>query len=158
MISTGLNLDDAIQRSPRYDNLYVLTSGPTPPDPLRLVSSQAMEQLVREWEQAFGLVIFDSPPLGGLADAKLLANHTGGLLMAIGLGVVEKGHLREVFEGLRMARATVLGTVANGVRRHSSEAFYYNYYYRYYLAGQSDREDPVSPNGTGPGSGTGTLS
>lgn len=133
VISSGLDLDEAIQPSPLNDNLYVLTSGPLPPDPTCLLSSQTMKDLIEQWQQSFDLVIFDSPPLGGLADAKLLAAHTNGMALVTGLGVAEQSLLKEVLETLRVSRTRVLGIIANGLSRHTTNAYpFNNYYYRYY--------------------------
>ncbi|MEB3830080.1 GumC family protein [Phormidium sp. CCY1219] len=137
LISTdSLNSNDIIQRSPHDPNLHVLTAGQVPPDPARLLSSQRMKQLIQEFQSEFDLVIFDTPPLGVIADAKFIAAHTDGLVMVVGIGQSDRGLLREVFEGLKMSRTSVLGIVTNGVKRHMPTS--YNYYDRYYLS--EDRE------------------
>ncbi len=137
---------NAIQTSPLSDNLYVLTSGPTPPDAARLLSSQVMTALIAEWkkEGAFDLVVFDTPPLGGLADAKLLATNTDGLIMVVGLGVVDRSLLREVLDGLKLSRSSLLGILANSRKSASVDtSYHYSYYYHYYL---SDRPPSARKN------------
>lgn len=76
------SLSETVQKTP-IDNLYVLTSGPTPPNPAELLSSKAMGDLISEIYEQFSLVIFDSPPLLAVADAQILANQTDGSVLVV---------------------------------------------------------------------------
>lgn len=137
LISTeALNFNDIIQRSPNESNLHVLTAGQVPPDPARLLSSQRMQNLIQEFQAAFDLVIFDTPPLGAIADAKFVAPHTDGLLMIVGLGQSDRSSLNQVFEGLKISRTTVLGIVTNGVKGYTPSS--YSYYQHYYLSQEQE--------------------
>ncbi len=130
VISSEINVDDVIQRSPLEDNLFVLTAGQIPPDPTRLLCSKKMQNLVERFQEAFDLVIFDTPPLLGLADARLLAAHTDGIVMVVGLGRTDRAVLTQVLYGLRTSHARVLGLVANGVKGYTtSSPDYYHHYY-----------------------------
>jgi capsular exopolysaccharide synthesis family protein len=128
VISTGLQLEEGMQRSPTNNNFYVLTSGPTPPDSNRLLASETMRQLTQEWENAFDLVIFDTPPIAGIADAKILTPLTSGLIMVVGLGVSDRSAFKHVIETLSVSRTSILGVVANGVKQFSMAEIYYYYY------------------------------
>lgn len=129
VISTDLKLDDVIQRSPMEENLYVLTAGQIPPDPTPLISSNKMQNLVKELEGSFDLVIFDMPPMLGLADAKILAPHTDGMLFVVGLNKTERSVLKSVLDSIQISRANVLGIVANGVKNYAATSSYYRNYY-----------------------------
>jgi polysaccharide biosynthesis transport protein len=130
VISSEINVDDVIQHSPLEENLYILTAGQIPPDPTRLLCSKKMHNLVQRFQDAFDLVIFDAPPLLGLADARLMAAHTDGIAMVVGLGRTDRAVLTQVLYGLKMSRARVLGVVANGVKNYTASSD--NYYQRYY--------------------------
>jgi capsular exopolysaccharide synthesis family protein len=130
VISSEINVDDVIQRSSMEDNLFVLTAGQIPPDPIRLLCSKKMQKLVERFQDAFDLVIFDAPPLLGLADARLLAAHTDGMVMVVGLGRTDRVVLTQVLSGLQTSHARVLGVVANGVKGYTTSS--YDYYHRYY--------------------------
>lgn len=130
VISSEINVDDVIQHSPLEDNLYILTAGQIPPDPTRLLCSKKMQTLVQYFQEAFDLVIFDTPPLLGLADARLLAAHTDGIAMVVGLDKTDKAVLTQVLHGLKTSRARVLGVIANGVKNYKGSS--YDYYQRYY--------------------------
>jgi capsular exopolysaccharide synthesis family protein len=137
VISSEINVDDVIQRSPLEDNLFVLTAGQIPPDPTRLLCSKKMQNLVERFQEAFDLVIFDTPPLLGLADARLLAAHTDGIVMVVGLGRTDRAVLTQVLYGLRTSHARVLGLVANGVKGYTtSTPDYYHHYYAKTSRGQ----------------------
>lgn len=129
-ISSDINVDNLIQESPIDENLFVLTAGQLPPDPTRLLNSKKMQNLVEYFQSKFDLVIFDMPPLLGLADARLLAAYTDGILMVVGLGKTDREVLKQVLYSLRMSHARVLGLVANGVKDYTSSS--YGYYHRYY--------------------------
>lgn len=130
VISSDINVKDVIQPSPLEENLFVLTAGQIPPDPTRLLCSQKMQHLVESFQEMFDLVIFDTPPMLGLADARLLAAHTDGIVMVVGLGRTDRTVLMQVLSGLKTSHARVLGVVANGVKKYTTSS--YDYYHRYY--------------------------
>lgn len=122
VISSDINVEDVIQRSPTDENLSVLTAGEIPPDPTRLLGSQKMRNLAKQLQESFDLVIFDTPPLLGLTDARLLTPHTDGLVMVVGLGKTDRSVLKEVLYGLRTSHTKVLGVVANGVKGYTTSS------------------------------------
>ncbi|HEY9673871.1 MAG TPA: polysaccharide biosynthesis tyrosine autokinase [Waterburya sp.] len=130
VISSEINVDDVIQRSPTEDNLFVLTAGQIPPDPTRLLASKKMHNLVERLRESFDLILFDTPPLLGLADARILAAHTDGIALVVGLGKTDRSVLTEVLYGLKTSRARVLGLIANGVKGYTTST--YEQYLRYY--------------------------
>ena len=130
VISTNFPVLDAIQQAPLWDNLFVLTSGQIPPDPIKLLSSKKMHNIMEQLRQEFDFVIYDTPPLLGLADSSLLAPHTAGIMLVVRMGKTDRSVLMQVLDQLKLSRATVLGTVCNGVKRSNNTGSYYNYYYR----------------------------
>jgi len=134
VISTDLDFDNVIQRSPIEENLFVLTAGPTPPDSIRLLASQKMRDLMEKLQAAFDLVIYDAPPLLGFADASLVAAHTSGIVLVAGLGRVKRSVLEQALDELKVSGSSVLGVVANGAKESQSGVS--DYYYR------NQTEDP----------------
>lgn len=129
VIADGVPIEDAIQRSPVDENLFVLTSGPIPPDPTRILSSRLMQQLIQDSASTFDLVICDTAPLLGRADASLLAACTNGLMLVVGLGKTEREALSWAMDDLSMAGVSMLGVVGNGDRADSYYQRYYDYEY-----------------------------
>jgi len=102
------------------ENFFVLTAGQVPPNPTSLLSSQKMQNLAEQFQAAFDLVIYDTSPLLGIADSSLLAAHTDGSILVVGLGKTDRSALVKVLEGLKMSSTPVLGVVANGIQGHTA--------------------------------------
>ncbi|MEQ8381601.1 MAG: polysaccharide biosynthesis tyrosine autokinase [Coleofasciculus sp. A1-SPW-01] len=133
VIATGLTAKQAIQRLPMWDRLYVLTAGQVPPDPSRLLCSKKMQHLMEQFHAVFDLVIYDTPPVLGLADGRLLAAHADGVMMVVGLGKSDRSALMQALDSMRISNATVLGVVANGVKGYTTRSYYY--YHNHYATG-----------------------
>ncbi len=116
VIATDLSLNDAIQKSPEENNLFVLTAGHNLHDPIKLLSSQKMLYLMEQFQTFFDLVIYDTPPLVGLADAHILAAQTDGTLLVVKIDRTDRSLVTQALEGLKISGASVLGTVVNGIK------------------------------------------
>jgi polysaccharide biosynthesis transport protein len=138
LISLDLEVDQAIQQSLIEPNLFVLTAGQVPPDPTKLLSSQKMQNLMEQFRAQYDLVIYDTPPLQELADTKLIASKTDGIVMIVGLSKTKSSIFLKVLAGIKPFPVAVLGVVANGSKDFSSPL--YSSYHRYYA---SDLEPPL---------------
>lgn len=148
--SDGLHWRQAIQPVQGYQGWSLLSAGRVPPDPTRLLSSRRMHDLVRELADSgeFDLILYDTPPALGLADASLVAEHLDGLMLLVSLDQVDRGLPREALNRIRSSGAALLGIVTNAVReeRAGDQDRYYGYgrynygrygYGRYGYAGYS---------------------
>ncbi|MEC4813271.1 MAG: polysaccharide biosynthesis tyrosine autokinase [Scytonema sp. PMC 1069.18] len=135
VISQDLDWNNVIERSPLEDNLFVLSAGPIPPDSIRLLASQKMQDLMNDLQGTFDLVIYDTPPLLGFADANLLAANTNGLILVAGLGKLKRTVFQQVLEELQVAGTPILGVIANKSKDNSTAS--YNYYQNYYRQNMS---------------------
>ena len=115
-ISTDISLNDAIQRAPLDDNLFVLTAGPVREDPIKLLSDKKMRSLMEQFQDFFDLVIYDTPPLMGLADASILAAQTDGLILVVKIDKTDRSLVTKALDRLKISGASVLGVVANGIK------------------------------------------
>ncbi|MDJ0702306.1 MAG: polysaccharide biosynthesis tyrosine autokinase, partial [Leptolyngbyaceae cyanobacterium MO_188.B28] len=132
LISTQLTLQDVIQTAPDSSELFVITAGQIPPDPTKLLSSKKMQHLVEQVQGEFDLVIYDTPPLVGLADASLLAAHMDGMLLVVGLGKTDSPTVMQALDRLKVSQTQVLGTVVNNIKQDIAHPAYgyHHYYYR----------------------------
>ncbi len=132
IIATGLAAEEVIQKVPQWDNLSILTAGVLPPDPIRLLTSRRMQELMDSWENssAYDLIIYDTPPLFSFADARILAAGTTGLILVTKLGKTDRSAFKHVIDDIKMAQAPLLGIVANGISRNDYGASDYYSYYR----------------------------
>lgn len=109
------------------ERLFVLTSGPPPPNPSALLASEEMQTIVEQTMDSFDRVIIDSPPLEGLSDASILMRHVDGVLLVTNTGRTRTEMLHEAVSLIERSGVPLLGVVLNRskLRRNSS---YYNYY------------------------------
>jgi succinoglycan biosynthesis transport protein ExoP len=130
----NLHWRDAVQSVPGYDDWSVISAGRRPPDPTRLLSSDRMHRLVTELTNSaeFDLVLFDTPPVLGLADAALVAEHCDGLMLLVSLGRVDRSLPREAINRIRSSGAPLLGIVTNSVKETGQGAAAYGYGYGKY--------------------------
>ncbi len=110
------------------ENLSVMTSGPLPPNPAELLSSNRMLELVRALSQRFDVVIFDTPPVMAVADATVLASAVDGVLLVVDNNHTRKKLLRQSFDALLAVGTNVMGIVLNRVSIRGRESSYTYYY------------------------------
>ncbi len=134
LIADNLPLKSVIQQFDPSGQLFVLTAGKIPPDPTKLLASQKMQQLMGTFERCFDLVIYDAPPIAGLADVSLIGQRTDGLVLVTRIGKTDRTVLKQTIETLKLAQITTLGLVANGVKASGISG------YRYYGGGVEDDE------------------
>lgn len=108
------------------ENLYVIPSGPTPPNPSELIGSKRMEKLIATLQDAFDLVIYDAPPVLSVTDAQILATKVDGTILVVRENKAEKEAVKQAVGLIRHVRAKIIGTVLNDV--DGVAAGYYGYY------------------------------
>ncbi|ADE68163.1 MULTISPECIES: CpsD/CapB family tyrosine-protein kinase [Priestia] len=119
------SLGQAVQ-STEVPNLYVLTSGPIPPNPSELLASKQMGEVLGEMTERFDMVIFDTPPILAVADAQILANQVDASLLIVSSSKTEKEAALKAKDLLTQAKSKLLGAVLNN--RKMKEGNYYYYY------------------------------
>ena len=142
VISLDLEVDQAVQPYPLEPNLSVLTSGQLPPDSTKLLSSQKMQNLMAQFRETYDLVIYDTPPLTGFADTKLVASQTDGIIMVVGLGKTKRAVLSQALASIKLFSVPVLGMVANGSQE---QAVAYDTYTQYSVQPETPTPSIPSP-------------
>jgi capsular exopolysaccharide synthesis family protein len=117
-------LEKAVVETDEQD-LYVLTSGPIPPNPAELLSSKSMEQFIEEAKEQFDFVLFDTPPLLAVADPQILANQCDGSILVVYSERTEIELAKKSKELLVNAKAKLLGVVLNHKELKNSDYYYY---------------------------------
>lgn len=121
----NLNINDAIYRT-SVDNLFVMPSGPTPPNPSELISSKKMARLVEVLDNAFDLVIYDAPPVLSVTDAQILSTKVDGTVLVVRENKTEKASVKQAVKLIKHVNSEIVGVVLNDV--HRSASGYYGYY------------------------------
>ena len=105
-------------------NISVLTSGPLPADPAKLLSSQRLRDVIATFERSYDLVLVDTPPVLGMVDAMLAASRCKGALM---VGRIDQVTRTELAKAVTMLdKLNVIGVVASGASTSSSSNRYYH--------------------------------
>jgi capsular exopolysaccharide synthesis family protein len=105
--------------------LWLMPAGEPPANPLELMQSGRLSQLMTQLASQFDWIIVDSPPLLPLADTTVWARLTDGTLLVAREGRSQKRQLQRGLEALK--KSDLLGVVLNGCTHSDHE----NYYQRY---------------------------
>jgi tyrosine-protein kinase Etk/Wzc len=114
------------------DNLDLLTSGSLSSNPSELLRSSQMKKLILflEVRKEYDRVLFDSPPLLGVADVPILSSNVNGILLVLGANEVDRQAAQKAKESLAKVKAHILGIILTKVKPGGSG--YGEYYYHYY--------------------------
>jgi tyrosine-protein kinase Etk/Wzc len=132
-LNNSSKLDEVVYAT-EYDNLYILPSGAIPPNPSELLEGTRMTTLVEELKQKFDIVIFDTPPLGLVSDAEIIARHCDVHMFVVRYNYTPKEVVENVLE---KAKATGLfrqfSVIFNGIKPKGLGKYGYSYgnYYAY---------------------------
>jgi succinoglycan biosynthesis transport protein ExoP len=112
--------------------LSIVTAGKIPPNPAELLAGEGLSRMMKAGSEAFDHVLFDSPPVLGLADAPLIARACEGTVFVIEAGRTRSSQARHALDRLMSVRAHILGAVLTKLDSKSSGYGYgYGYTYRY---------------------------
>lgn len=108
----GLNkTGEVLQRSGIHSNLYIITSGDLPPNPLELISSEKMAATVAVMGRNFDYIIMDLPPVNVVSDALAVSKMTDGMIMIVRHKYSNQRELKDALRQLELVEANILGFV-----------------------------------------------
>ena len=111
-------------------NLFVLPSGPVPPNPAELIGSEQMRTLLNFVQGRFTHVVVDSPPIASFTDGVLLASIVDGVILVVNSGKSSRQIVRRGKQYLQDVGAKIFGIVLNNVNsRDHGQSYYYQDYY-----------------------------
>uniref|UniRef100_UPI00286D7F0E tyrosine-protein kinase family protein n=1 Tax=Chamaesiphon sp. VAR_69_metabat_338 TaxID=2964704 RepID=UPI00286D7F0E len=119
--------------------LDVMFSGRQTVSSIVLFNSPRLLKLMEEWRKEYDYVIFDTPPIVGVSDTRLLSSLVDGLVYIVSLNVAQKPIIDRGIDIISSLRTPVLGLAINRVENHHSG---YNKYYQYYHAAQELSDSP----------------
>jgi capsular exopolysaccharide synthesis family protein len=117
-------LDQCIQET-EVENLSIMTTGPIPPNPAELLSSQTMKDMLNKALEDFDMILIDTPPVLAVTDAQILANQCDGTILVIKSGETPIDAAIKSKELLLAANGKLLGTVLNNKKIQDSHYYYY---------------------------------
>ncbi len=127
-------------KSTEVPGLFLIPSGPIPPNPAELFHTQAFRDFVAAVSSRFERVIFDSPPVNAVADSTVLATHVDGTLLVVRTDATHKALARRAVRVLTDVKGKVLGAILTDVELRNPKygALYAAYASEYH----ESREEP----------------
>lgn len=108
--------------------LFILPSGPIPPNPSEILSSQLFSDFIEQCQTEFDLVIIDTPPVLTVTDALVANRVADGVLFVIDSQRTNRVHVKKAVHALQQIDARILGVVLNRMKRSKGDLYYYQYY------------------------------
>ena len=142
-LSGDRNTNNLLKPYSQLPNLKIVTSGPVPPNPAELLSSNEMKNLLQLLKGKFKHVVVDSPPAISFTDAAILATQVDGVILVALAGKSSVHLLRRFKQRLATVGARIYGVVLNGIKANSTEYGYYGYGYNDYYQ-PADADDYVT--------------
>lgn len=124
--------------------LSVLTSGPLPPNPADLLSTDRFSHLLKELSSAVDIVLLDTPPVLVVTDPLVVASATDGVVIVSRAGHTRIEALQRTTATLAQGDVRIVGVVLNQQRGRDAEGYSYYYYTQGYYRADAGK----SPSGT----------
>ena len=106
---------------------YMIPAGHEAPNPLQLLDTDMMNELVGWLSESFDVILLDTPPVGVLVDAVALAKFCDGALLVVGYRKGNQNEISEAVKNIRQTGCKMLGAVLNGVKFKSLSNKHYYY-------------------------------
>ncbi|MBZ0096383.1 MAG: polysaccharide biosynthesis tyrosine autokinase [Sulfuricella sp.] len=120
----------AVTKPTTVSNLFIMPTGPLPPNPAELLSGAKMLALINLAAEKFDHVIIDGPPVLGLADALVLGNLAEATILVVEAGITRRGFAQNAIKRLRSSHTRLLGGILVKVdARGNAYGYHQNYYY-----------------------------
>jgi succinoglycan biosynthesis transport protein ExoP len=126
VLTGATKLEETVQNVTEVPNLDILPSGPIPPFPAEMLSSDAMITLLKHCGELYSYVVIDTPPILSVTDGVILARLADAVVLVVRHGKSSKHTVRRARDLLVRSGAPITGIVLNAVDLNSPE--YYGYY------------------------------
>lgn len=147
-LSGNAELSDVICDT-SIDNLMIIPAGQVPPNPTSLIQNDNFKAMVETVRGLYDYVIIDTPPLGLVIDAAILAHHSDASLLAVKAGADKRRIVTKLKEQLEQSGSVFLGVILNKYDIHLDKYGSYGSYGGYGSYGNYGKSDEKSKNGRG---------
>jgi capsular exopolysaccharide synthesis family protein len=110
----------------KYDNLYIVPSGAIPPNPSELISNNKTEELFKILREKFEVIIIDTPPIGLVADARILMDYSDCHLYVVRANYTDKEHMGYSLNNLMLENISHMGLILNDIPLKEKGYGYYS--------------------------------
>jgi capsular exopolysaccharide synthesis family protein len=124
-VLTGAHsLQEALQETD-VTGLRVLTAGPTPPNPVRLLKSRIAPQIINDLRGMADFIVLDTPPVLALADAQVVTALADATLLVISSRDTGRRDVTRCLSLLSQSGTDVIGVVLNKTNSREGSGYYY---------------------------------
>lgn len=128
-LSGQIEVKDLIYKT-NYPNLNIIFGGPMAPDPSGLFSDDLFRAFIKEIRSYYDYVLLDTPPIGSIIDAAVIARNCDGAVLVVEKGAVSYKMAQKAVRQLEKSGCRILGAVLNKVEPEKNK--YYRRYGAYY--------------------------
>ena len=120
-------LEDAFYET-NIPGAYIIPAGHEAPNPLQLLDTERMKQLMDKMSASFDLVLVDTAPVGVLVDGIAIAKFCDGALLVVSYGQGKQKEIGDAVDHIKQTGCKMLGAVLNEVRfkKLSNKHYYYS--------------------------------
>lgn len=147
-LSGNAELSDVICDT-SIDNLMILPAGQVPPNPTSLIQNDNFKSMIETVRGLYDYVIIDTPPLGLVIDAAILAHHSDASLLVVKARADKRRTITKLKEQLEQSGSVFLGVILNKYDIHLDKYGSYGSYGGYGSYGNYGKSDEKSKNGRG---------
>ena len=130
LILGNCSISDTI-RTTDIPNLYVLPSGPQPPNPAELLMSNRFRDVLRTLGQEYDRILLDSPPILAVTDGVVLARMSDGVILVAQAGRTSMDDAAQSARQIADVHGSILGMILNDMNLSDRRYGYYRYEYGY---------------------------
>jgi len=138
LVSEAMN---GLVRETEVNNLFLVTCGQVPPNPITLFASEKMKQLIKKWREEYDIILFDSPPILSVADTSILASEVDAVIVVLQAGHTKRQSAQHAIEILEKIDREPFGIVLNNINFSKHYGSYYYYYPREYYTSEEEEDD-----------------
>lgn len=119
-------------------NMGVIFAGPSVPNPAELLGSARFEEMIAGLREAYDYILIDTPPLGSVIDAAIIARNADGAAIVVESGAISRKMVQKVKAQLEKSGCRILGAILNKTEQRGN-GYYSKYYGEYEKGGDGDR-------------------
>ncbi len=140
---TGRSDFKEVTQHTSIDNIWLIPSGPLPPNPAELLDSEKMKELLEEAKSRFDFVLIDTPPVLAVIDPVITSSLSDGTVFVVKAGVTSRKPFLKAVEEFEKAKSRIIGVLFNEIKikKEGYHSSYYRHYYRQQYYGDDQGQE-----------------
>ncbi|NNC99796.1 MAG: polysaccharide biosynthesis tyrosine autokinase, partial [Gammaproteobacteria bacterium] len=130
-VAGAVSLEECVSQDKREQNLHILNSGTTPPNPLELLASEKFSNIIMDLRSRYSYIIIDTAPVLPASDAVVIGQLCDALLMVVQSDRTTRHMLRDAIRRLNSNKVGVEGLILTQAKIKKGNPYQYGGYYGY---------------------------